>query len=158
MIWTVIGHYVRNSRPEHSGQPFLDTKYSRGAFGQALLVIIFIMSSWQMVGPPSISMFNCVCTNSILSYHTLGFLGYPSWVDSFSSSCPQCRPFSSNGCPSHTSPRPTLLSPSLHLRQVQSCFFSQGFCQARNQSLYTVSTLCYRFCSFLLVGSAWHSP
>lgn len=51
MIWTIIGHFVRNSRPEHSGQPFLDAKYSRSAFGQALLVIIFVLSSWQMVVP-----------------------------------------------------------------------------------------------------------
>ncbi|CEJ54018.1 hypothetical protein PMG11_00344 [Penicillium brasilianum] len=49
VIWIIIGHFVRNSRPEHSGQPFLEAKYSRSAFGQAILVIIFVLSSWQLL-------------------------------------------------------------------------------------------------------------
>ncbi|KAJ5911850.1 uncharacterized protein N7473_001153 [Penicillium subrubescens] len=49
LIWTIIGHFVRNSRPEHSGQPFLDAKYSRSAFGEALLVVMFVLSSLPML-------------------------------------------------------------------------------------------------------------
>jgi len=48
-IWTIIGIFVEQSRPEHRGQPFLDAEYTRGAFGQALLVLFFILSAWQMV-------------------------------------------------------------------------------------------------------------
>ncbi|KAJ5157007.1 uncharacterized protein N7482_008107 [Penicillium canariense] len=49
IVWTIIGHFVSNSRPEHSGQPFLDAKYSRSAFGQAMLVVFFVLSAWQML-------------------------------------------------------------------------------------------------------------
>ncbi|KAJ5934141.1 hypothetical protein N7466_003688 [Penicillium verhagenii] len=48
-IWTIIAIFVEQSRPEHSGQPFLDLEYTRSAFGQALLVLFFIVSAWQML-------------------------------------------------------------------------------------------------------------
>lgn len=48
-VWTIISIFVEQSRPEHRGQPFLDLKYTRSAFGQALLVLFFILSAWQMV-------------------------------------------------------------------------------------------------------------
>ncbi|KAJ5688632.1 hypothetical protein N7462_003024 [Penicillium macrosclerotiorum] len=49
VIWMIIGIFVTNTRPEHSGQPLLDAKYSRSAFGQALLVLFFVLSAWQML-------------------------------------------------------------------------------------------------------------
>ncbi|KAJ5803567.1 uncharacterized protein N7503_006017 [Penicillium pulvis] len=48
-IWTIISIFVEQSRPEHRGQPFLDAKYTRSAFGQALLALFFILSAWQML-------------------------------------------------------------------------------------------------------------
>ncbi|KAJ6005279.1 hypothetical protein N7451_003223 [Penicillium sp. IBT 35674x] len=49
LIWAIIGIFVEQSRPEHRGQPFLDAEYTRSAFGQALLVLFFILSAWQML-------------------------------------------------------------------------------------------------------------
>ncbi|KAJ5654634.1 hypothetical protein N7490_001637 [Penicillium lividum] len=48
-VWTIIGLFVEQSRPEHSGQPFLDAEYTRSAFSQALLVLLFTLSAWQML-------------------------------------------------------------------------------------------------------------
>lgn len=45
-----IGLFVANNRSEYENQPFLDGNYSRSAFGQALLVVLFIVSTWYMVG------------------------------------------------------------------------------------------------------------
>ncbi|KAJ6037373.1 hypothetical protein N7540_001652 [Penicillium herquei] len=47
LIWGITGHFIYKNRPEHS-QP-LDARYIRGAFGQALLVILLIISAWQMM-------------------------------------------------------------------------------------------------------------
>lgn len=49
LIWTIIGFFVTGRRPEQSGQPFLDPKYSRSALGEALLVVFLVTSAWQMV-------------------------------------------------------------------------------------------------------------
>lgn len=54
-IWSIIGAFVEQSRPEHRGQPFLDAEYTRSAFGQALLALFFILSAWQMVCNPFIA-------------------------------------------------------------------------------------------------------
>lgn len=47
--WTIFGHYVNNSRPEHSAVSLLDTKYLRSALGQGLLCVVFILSGWHIV-------------------------------------------------------------------------------------------------------------
>lgn len=49
VLWTIIAFFVRNSRPEHTGQPFLDGKFARSALGEALLAVILVLSAWQMV-------------------------------------------------------------------------------------------------------------
>ncbi|KAJ5121819.1 hypothetical protein N7526_008756 [Penicillium atrosanguineum] len=49
LIWSIISIWITNSRPEHSGQPFLDVKYSRGALGEALLIVFLVTSAWQML-------------------------------------------------------------------------------------------------------------
>ncbi|EPS28045.1 putative UDP-Xyl: (mannosyl) glucuronoxylomannan/galactoxylomannan beta-1,2-xylosyltransferase [Penicillium oxalicum 114-2] len=47
--WTIFGHYVNNSRPEHSAVSLLDTKYLRSALGQGLLCVVFILSGWHIL-------------------------------------------------------------------------------------------------------------
>ncbi|KAJ5278713.1 hypothetical protein N7478_004085 [Penicillium angulare] len=49
LVWSIISIWVPQSRPEHSGQPFLDLRYTRSAFGQALLILAFVISTWKML-------------------------------------------------------------------------------------------------------------
>ncbi|KAJ6144196.1 hypothetical protein N7470_008091 [Penicillium chermesinum] len=57
LIWAVIGAFVQNSRSEHDNQLFLDAEFTRSAFGQTVLVVLSIISAWQMVGAHLYPMF-----------------------------------------------------------------------------------------------------
>lgn len=48
-IWVFIGMFVQNTRSENENQLFLDAEYTRSAFGQAIFVVLCVISAWQMV-------------------------------------------------------------------------------------------------------------
>ncbi|CAG8298156.1 unnamed protein product [Penicillium salamii] len=48
-IWSVLSFWVPNSSPELAGQPMLDLEYSRGAFSQSILVLLLVVSAWNML-------------------------------------------------------------------------------------------------------------
>ncbi|KAJ6080416.1 hypothetical protein N7467_010169 [Penicillium canescens] len=49
VFWCILGLKVSDSSPELAGQPTLDLEYSRGAFSQAVLLLLLILSAWHML-------------------------------------------------------------------------------------------------------------